>query len=164
MKTQGNGASGGVSPIKKRIAQQISGRLPGLTAQQAQKLAGIARGRSYAAGDVIFNAGDHATEVFLLLQGRVSLKTKFATYGDTITLASVRPLEFFGWSSLMLPQIKTAQADVVEAAKVLVFQADELLALCDADPALGYVVMRCLLNTVGQRLIATRRWILDILT
>ena len=28
-----------------------------------------------------------------------------------------------------------------------------LLALCDADPVLGYAVMRSLLNTVGQRLI-----------
>jgi CRP-like cAMP-binding protein len=147
-----------------RIARQIAGRLPGLSAAQAEKLAGISEERSYEAGEAIFKSGDIAKEVYLLLRGRVALRAKFGTYVDTITLASVAPMEFFGWSSLMEKQAKTAQADVVEDAKVLVFDAKELMALCDADPTLGYVVMRCLVDTVGQRLVTTRRWVLDLLT
>jgi len=155
---------GGPSASAAHIAQQLSGRLPGLSAKQTQKLARIAKERSYAAGTAIFNSGDEAKEIYMLLRGRIALRAKFGTYVDTITLSEVSPMEFFGWSSLTDKQTKTASAEVVEDAEVLAFHAKELLALCDADPALGYVVMRALLGTVSQRLISTRHWILDLLT
>ena len=147
-----------------RIAEEISARLPGLKDKQAQKLARIAQVRSYAAGTAIFNSGDEAKEIYMLVKGRIALRAKFGTYVDTITLSTVSPKEFFGWSSLTDKPTKTASAEVVEDAQVLAFQAKELLALCDADPTLGYTVMRALLDTVSQRLISTRHWILDLLT
>jgi CRP-like cAMP-binding protein len=147
-----------------RIAGQISGRLPGLTGEQARKLAGIARQHSYAAGKAIFKCGDEGKEIYMLLKGRIALKARFGTHVDLVTFSTVSPMELFGWSSLTDKPIKTACADVVEDAQVLAFQAKELLALCDADPTLGYVVMRALFHTVSQRLIATRHWVLDLLT
>jgi CRP-like cAMP-binding protein len=146
------------------VTKEIATRLPGLKPEQAQRLARIARQRSIAAGQAVFKSGDEAKEVFMLVKGRIALRAKFGTHVDPVTLATVRPAEFFGWSSLTDKPIKTASAEVVEDAKVLAFDAKELLALCDADVSLGYVVMRALFDTVSQRLINTRLLIHDLLT
>jgi len=151
-----------VAATREQIALQLSVRLRGLTPQQAQELAGLARERSFAAGEVIFNEGDQASEIYLLLEGRVFLGAKFSESAGHVTFASIGPSEFLGWSALVHPHRKTAYAEAVADTEVLVFRSRELLDLCDQDPAMGYVIMRCLLATVGQRLIATRQRMLDI--
>lgn len=151
------------STSKEQIAQQIIQHVTGLTNEQARKLAEIAQERTFAAGDVVFNEGDPATDLYLLLEGCIFLGARFSKRMGLVTFASLGPGDFFGWSAVVPPHRKTAHADVIRPARVLIFKGTELLALCEADKVLGYTVMRHLLATVGKRLVATRQRILDML-
>ena len=148
---------------ESEVARQIMQRLAGLPLEQARKLAEIAQERRFAPGEVIFKEGDAATDLYLLLEGQIFLGAKFSRRAATVVFTSVGPSEFFGWSAVVPPHQTTADAEAIQSARALAFPADKVLGLCDQDPALGYIVMRCLLGTVGDRLRATRQRMLDML-
>jgi CRP-like cAMP-binding protein len=66
----------------------------------------------------------------------------------------------FGWSSVM-GQGTVYQARALSDMDVLAFNAGELRALCEADKAFGYELMRRLLGVVSDRLQVTRLHLMD---
>ena len=72
------------------------------------------------------------------------------------------PGEVFGWSSLFQQRPKTAAARTIEPTRALALDAGRLRELCDADPRLGYLLTRRILEVVSERLKATRMQLLDI--
>lgn len=144
------------------VREQLRKTLSGLTAEQAEKLAELAREVSFAKDEIVFRERDWATRLFLVLEGCVFLRAKFSRGSATVNFASIGPSEFLGWSAVVPPHRLTAEAMAVMPTKVLAFDGNELLKLCDQDPSLGYVLMRHLLTTVGKRLTATRRQMFDM--
>ena len=57
---------------------------------------------------------------------------------------------------------KTAAARTIEPVRVLALEASRLRELCDAEPQLGYLLTRRILEVVSERLKATRMQLLDI--
>ncbi|HEX9796795.1 MAG TPA: Crp/Fnr family transcriptional regulator [Anaerolineales bacterium] len=126
------------------------------------RLLSIASLRQVEAGERIFSESDEQDNLYILARGRVAIELHVPSRGR-VRLATVEPLEVFGWSSVTpVVRLRTASASAVLPSELIAFPADRLRAACDADPTLGYVVMRRLANVIAARLMVTRLQLLDI--
>lgn len=133
----------------------------GLEPDQQDRIAEIGSAREWNAGVTVFREGDLHSSLYVVEIGRVAIEIAAPGRGR-LTILTVGPGEVFGWSSLFLQRPKTASARTVEPTRALALAADPLRVLCDADPRLGYLLTRRILNVVSERLKATRMQLLDI--
>jgi len=133
----------------------------GLEPDQQDRIADIASARDWNVGVTVFREGDLDSNLYVVEEGRVAIE--IAVPGrERLTILTVGPGEVFGWSSLFLQRAKTASARTVEPTRAVVLAADPLREICDADPRLGYLLTRRILDVVSERLKATRIQLLDI--
>jgi CRP/FNR family cyclic AMP-dependent transcriptional regulator len=134
-----------------------------LSSQSLARLAGVAELRSLSCGDVLFKEGDRITELFILLEGRISLSAHVPGHGE-VCVFNAEPLDIFGWSSLTpVVRQRTATAVAARESMVLVFRAEDMRSLCDQDHEIGYILMRRIANIVASRLLATRLQLYDMI-
>ena len=113
------------------------------------------------AGTTVFREGDRDSFLYVVEEGRVAIEIAVPGRGRVIIL-TVGPGEVFGWSSIFQQRPKTASARTIEPTRALALDAGRLRELCDADPRLGYLLTRRILEVVSERLKATRMQLLDI--
>lgn len=65
--------------------------------------------------------------------------------------------DIVGWSALVEPHIFTFSAQAVDKCKLVALDGIKLLKFMDADPVMGYEVMRRLSEVIASRLTHTRR-------
>ena len=133
----------------------------GLDPGQLDEMAQIAASLEWDAGTTVFREGDRDSLLYVVEQGRVAIEIAVPGRGRVVIL-TVGPGEVFGWSSIFQQRPKTASARTIEPARVLALDASRLRELCDADPRLGYLLTRRILEVVSERLKATRMQLLDI--
>jgi len=105
-------------------------------------------------GGILFDLGDEAREVFLVVEGSVKLSLPL-TVGDRKLDAMVgerTPGHMVGWSSLIPPHRFTVKATAVGETRLLSLPRTELVDLLEDRPGLGYRVMTNVARIVGQRL------------
>jgi CRP/FNR family cyclic AMP-dependent transcriptional regulator len=133
----------------------------GLNPDQLNRIAEIATPVEWVAGQTVFREGDRDSVLYVVETGRVAIEVTVPGRGRVIIL-TVGPGEVFGWSSIFQQRPKTAAARTTELTTALALDAIRLRELCDADPQLGYVLTRRVLEVVSERLKATRMQLLDI--
>ncbi len=84
-------------------------------------------GREFPAGTVLFREGDAGQHMYVLQSGRVRI-FKEHTVGASV-LALLGPGEFFGEMAILNDKPRTATADVLEDAKVLLLDAKTFEAM-----------------------------------
>lgn len=146
---------------------QIIQRIPwfvDLDQVQQWRLAQIARIRNFHEGDTLFSEGDSDSCLYILLNGEVVMENHVPTYGR-IKIYTASPLDIIGWSA-MTPMVRqrTATARATQAGRVLCFDGQLLLQLCDEDHDMGYIIMRRISNLVASRLLTTRLELFEIIT
>jgi len=114
-------------------------------------LASLAVGKTYEAGEVIFEENEDAFAVCLLLDGRVGLQMDVGT-GRHLTVSTVDPGEIFAWSGLVPPHQFTATARAIEDCEVAIFKSEDLTRLFEDNPRFGYSVMLRIASLIGERL------------
>lgn len=114
-------------------------------------LAAKALGRSYLAGEEIFEENEEAYSVCLLLHGRVGLMMDVGN-GRRLTVSTVEPGEMFAWSGLVAPYQFTSTARAIEECEVAVFKSEDMRRMFDENPKLGYEVMSQISFLIAQRL------------
>jgi len=127
--------------------------------------------KSFAAGDILFEEGASATELYGLLEGEVALSLVFQ---DRVLKADVRheeyvhkqvevieqdivfeiiePGEIFAWSSLIAPHQLTATARCSAPTRVVALPADALEDIFARHPQAGGLFMKRLAEVIAQRL------------
>ncbi len=135
-----------------------------LSPESIQRLNSIADVISLNKSNVIFEEGDQHPFVYIVLEGKVRLES-FVPGRGSIPILTAESLDVVGWSS-MTPVVrqKTCTARVIEDTKLLAFNADTLIACCEKDCELGYVIMRRLANIVASHLLNHRLHLLEIIT
>jgi CRP-like cAMP-binding protein len=133
----------------------------GLTPADLDRLTEIASSASWAAGDVIFRAGERDERLYIVEKGRVALELVQLGRGR-VTLLTVGPGEVLGWSSLFQGRPKTASARALLPTNAVALDAERLRTLCDSDPRFGYIITRRILSAVSERLEAARLQLLDV--
>ena len=110
----------------------------------------IAETGSFQAGHRLFQEGDSADWLYILLKGHVKLS--FGQTGQVVYVVS-NAGEAFGWSSLVGRPGYSASAECVTATKLLKFDKEKIQNIVEKDTANGLTLFKNLAATLGNRLL-----------
>jgi CRP/FNR family transcriptional regulator, cyclic AMP receptor protein len=125
-----------------------------LDPQQLRKLVPIAEHRQYYTDHVIFHIGDQSSFFHLIVSGDVALEQVAA--GKPVHLQTLHHGDAMGWSALTEEARAHFQARALSPVSTIAFPGERLRKACERDPAMGYRLMKRLLEVVTERLDATR--------
>jgi CRP/FNR family transcriptional regulator, cyclic AMP receptor protein len=136
-------------------------RFKGMPDDFIDAVAGCGKNVVYKAGDYLFHEGDDADDIFMIREGLVSMELDTPGRGPqtfmTETVGGV-----IGLSWLVPPYTWTFDARARTDIRAVAFDATCLRGKCDADPALGYAVMKQFMPVIVERLHDTRVQMLDL--
>jgi CRP/FNR family cyclic AMP-dependent transcriptional regulator len=120
--------------------------------QSRRKIARIASDEQYSPGACLFQAGDPADCLYILVRGSVRLTVSrrgllsyvVGDFGEVI-----------GWSSMAGSGAYTSSAECLVPVTVMKIAGDALDRILDADPASGLAFYRRLARLIGKRLTAS---------
>lgn len=95
--------------------------------------------RFYDRGETIITEGEKGTEFYILLEGHLQVLRK-TPCNDQIAIADLDDTQhiFFGESSLLGTDIRTATVMAKSRCRVLVMNGSDFLELCKENPLLGF--------------------------
>ena len=111
----------------------IRGWLADCAPQFTRDLLSLARPKSFAAGSVIYQAGDVGGDVFGIGSGVVTLQCRF-THADAVVLHMAWPGEWFGTLSVLLERGRRITAIARTDVELLRVPGEELRALLRRRP------------------------------
>lgn len=133
----------------------------GLGAERLALLRDCASDATLPAGQVLAREGEAADRFYAIREGRVAVEIH-APGRSPIVVQTLGPGEILGWSWLFPPYRWRFEARAAEPLRVLVFNGACLRGKCEADPALGYALMKRFARVMTARLEATRLQLLDL--
>ncbi len=147
-----------------RTLSDLMEELPGLAAltpEHRETIAGCARNVVYQPGQEIMREGDAADAFHVVREGEVAIVTRVPGRGE-VTVETLGRADPLGWSWLVEPHINVFGARAVTTARLIVLDGKCLRGKCDADPALGYGLLKLLASVFGERLRDSRLRLLDL--
>lgn len=133
----------------------------GLGQEFLDLVAGCARNVRFAEGTYLYHEGDSADEVFLIREGLVNMEISAPGQG-TMVVQTMGPNALVGLSWIVPPYRWAYDARAATDLRAISLDATCLRGKCDADPALGYEVMKRIAPVIIDRLHATRLQMLDL--
>ena len=143
----------------------------GLEDEHLERIASLpsSREKTLQSGEVLFQTGERADNLYVLKEGRVDLVAgvspeaelgKQTLVVDIVTMGGV-----LGWSALVAPHYYFLSAIAAAPSVVVCISGSELMALSDKDYYVGYRVFNGLARIIGSRLrdyeqvlLRGRRW------
>ncbi len=133
----------------------------GLDRQTLVLLAGCATNVHFRPGDYLFHQEGPADRFYVLRRGRVQLEV--ASPGEApMVLETYERNDVLGWSWLIPPYRCEADAQATEDADAIAFDGVCLRGKCDADPALGYELLKRTAGDMHARRFAALARLLDL--
>jgi CRP-like cAMP-binding protein len=130
--------------------------LRGFDPKIVEQIAKIARLRSFGKNEMLFEEGEVADSLYLIVVGSVLLEVCTAETGCKPIL-KVGKGEMLGWSSLTDERKYTARAVATEPVELIQIDGRQMRAICDSDPRFGYEFLRRAMSAVARRLSETWR-------
>ncbi|MGE4278806.1 MAG: cyclic nucleotide-binding domain-containing protein [Magnetospirillum sp.] len=124
-------------------------------------LVGCAANERFEAGSMLFRQGDSADKFYLIRSGTVAIEIDQPAR-PPIVVETITEGEVAGWSWLVPPYRLTFDARALTLVRALSFDAQCLRRKMEAEPALGYDVLRRFLPIMAHRLSASRLQMLDL--
>ena len=115
----------------------------------------------FQAGEFVFHAGEEATQVYLIQDGRVAVQVFFPGSGPR-TIATVEAEHVLGWSWLFPPYRWHFDAQAVEPTQAMTIDGSCLRTVCDRHHDLGYILMQRCVQIMSQRLAAARQQLVEL--
>ena len=142
------------------VSQELLRRFPlfaSLDEAQRKAVAYICEEIHCAAGTMLFEEGESADALYLLLGGSVKLYFNALVQAHKeLLIGEVSPGEPFGISAMISPHVLTHTARAGKPCHVLKIDAAALRALCEKDTPMGYILMRHITAAAMERLHFTR--------
>jgi CRP-like cAMP-binding protein len=135
--------------------------LAGLGADQLELLAGCARNVHFDDGELLFREGEPADTFYVVRQGSVSLEIHAPARGG-MAIETIEAGEVIGWSWLFPPYRWHFDARALSPVRATAFDGECLRGKSEADPALGYDLMKRFAQVLIERLQWTRLRLLDV--
>ena len=107
---------------------------------------------SLTEGKTIFQQGEDAKRLYVLIQGAVDLTAKAQEQIDFMTSKIEREGAVFGTASLMEPFRYNVSATCLKPSKVLVIDASFIQKMMEEDPRMGMEMMKKLASIYFNRL------------
>jgi len=116
-------------------------------------LAAVAQERDCEKGHVIYEPGEQALEMFVLVNGLVSFKTATGT-GHLHVETLMKRHMIFGWAALVPEHPKRlGSAKCMDNSKLLAINGDAAMEILEADPKSGFLVMKRLCSMIANTFI-----------
>jgi len=149
--------------MTKTLAEVVSAHplLAGLPGQTVATIAGCAQNVSFNPGDLLLAESDPANTLYLLRRGRVAIEVHSPGRGP-IVIETVDPGAVVGWSWLVPPYRWHFDARAVGAVGAVAVDGACLREKAEADPELGYALMKRMAGVLLERLQMTRLRLLDL--
>jgi CRP/FNR family transcriptional regulator, cyclic AMP receptor protein len=135
----------------------------GLNGEQLKLMDSLLDLRAYSRDQVIFEQGQVADHLYILLTGEVVVRYK-PYDGPPLTVAHITSGGVFGWSAAMMREIYTSAAICVTDCEVYRLSGQQLRSLCECNPDAGAIVLERLAGVITERLTDTHNQILSILS
>jgi CRP-like cAMP-binding protein len=135
--------------------------LAALTPAHRDQIAGCAHNRVFQAGEVILREGEPADVFHVIRSGAVALEI-FVPRRGSVIVETLHDAELLGWSWLVSPYRVAFDARAVTTTHTIEFDGACLRGKCEADPALGYDLLKLVAAVVVERLQETRMRLLDL--
>jgi CRP-like cAMP-binding protein len=120
----------------------------GLNRRELSAIELILHRRDYRPEEVIFQQGDPAVGMYIIIRGDVEIVYESASR----VLASLRSGEFFGELALLDDSPRSAKAIARTQSRMLGFFQSDLFDLTERNPKLGVKVVTRLARIIGERL------------
>lgn len=101
-------------------------------------------------GTVLFEQGDPAIFLYVVVSGEVAIRYK-PEDGHDLIVARVRAGGLVGWSAVIGRREYTSAAVCTHYSNLLRLRGCDLQILCDEHPETGYLILERLANVVAQR-------------
>lgn len=138
-----------------------------LTVEELEEIAAICREQTCETGAVLFEEGDAAKELFLVVDGQVALQLGVELWPGAprrqVTVETVSQGGIFAWSALVGPHVLTLSARCLHQTKLIAVPGVELRHFLDRDPQVGYKVIDQIAHLTASRLRETRDKLMEFL-
>jgi CRP-like cAMP-binding protein len=122
----------------------------GLSAPEIQLLAPFFAPQTWVAGTVVFEQGDYAEYLYLVVSGEVTIRYK-PEDGPVMNMTRVQMGGICGWSAAMGNPAYTSGAVCALDSELLRIRGVDLRALCEKHPDLGKVILERLSAIIAER-------------
>ena len=133
----------------------------GLNAGAMRLIAGCASNVHFAEGEFLFEEGHEANQFWVIRRGRVAMQMESPGQGAIVTDTKDEG-EVVGWSWLVPPYRFFADGRAVTPVSATALDGACLRGKCEADPELGYQLLKRVTSVMYQRLQSTRIRLLDL--
>jgi CRP/FNR family cyclic AMP-dependent transcriptional regulator len=133
----------------------------GLSAGAMRLIAGCASNVHFAEGEFLFEEGHEANQFWVIRRGRVAMQLESPGRGAIVT-DTMDEGEVVGWSWLVPPYRFFADGRAVTPVSATALDGACLRGKCEADPELGYQLLKRVTSVMYQRLQSTRIRLLDL--
>jgi CRP-like cAMP-binding protein len=144
--------------------EEVLGSQPffaGLNAGAMRLIAGCASNVHFAEGEFLFQEGHEANQFWVIRRGRVAMQLESPGRGAIVT-DTMDEGEMVGWSWLVPPYRFFADGRAVTPVSATALDGACLRGKCEADPELGYQLLKRVTSVMYQRLQSTRIRLLDL--
>lgn len=124
-------------------------------------VSGCAKNVRFKSGDVIAKEGQSADEFYLIREGRVAVAMPSPNSGR-LSIDTLDAGEVAGWSWLFPPYLWQFDITAITSVRALSMDGRCLRDKCDADPRLGYDLMKRFSHVMAERLAAARLQVIDL--
>ena len=127
----------------------------GLSDEELLKVADLCKAVRVPAGRTIFNEGDEGGELYIIYEGSVRVMINTRTPDGTVSLSTINMLysgQCFGEMTLLNNASRSATVVAVDAATLIVICEADFRNLCEANPRIGYYVIRNLAQDLSYKL------------
>lgn len=151
------------APTTEAIQQALADHpfVQGMDPKHLKLISDIVTHQHFEAGKRIFQEGDLAERLYLIIRGSVDLEV-FNLNQGTIPIQTIGAGEELGWSWFVPPYQWRFDAKAEKATDALVFDTHLLLAICEQHPDFGYDFMKRMASIMEHRLIAAKEHLLDM--
>lgn len=119
--------------------------------------------QSFSEKETIFQQGEEATRLYILIQGAVDLTVKAEGQTDFMTSKIEKEGAVFGTASLMEPFRYNVTAKCLKPSQVLIIEADSLKRKMKDEPDMGMEIMKKLASIYFNRLNELRSGVSNLL-
>lgn len=127
----------------------------GLLDEELLKVAELCKAIRANAGQTIFHEGDGGDELYIIHEGSVRVMINVHRADGTYAPSTINMLykgQCFGEMILLNSAVRSATVVAADAATLIVIREPDFRMLCDANPRIGYVVIRNLAQDLAYKL------------
>ena len=135
--------------MKLRVLGQLA-FFSGLSVEELQLLEPFFQPRWFEQESTVFEQGEHAEYLYLVVKGEVVIRYK-PEDGPVMIVSRVQPGGVFGWSAAVGNGAYTSGAVCAAGSEVLRVRGSDLRLICEQHPDVGRVILDRLAAVIAER-------------